>query len=238
MPTMSRGTSFKAGFLYGAADAPRRRRRRAAGGRHDGPKPGGGSRSRPRGRRLGLPDQPSRARAGPRNGNGPVTDGDPPESIRRVAARPAVLVRKGGLEPPRVAPLAPKTSASTDSATFASADECAVCRPGAMPGNRCQGIAITPPGTPLHSPGNGGRGGAGIGRRRQRATVDSAASGWRRRNASDSRVLAGKITGVWLRPPFPRRPLRSGPTPGTRRSSARPPSLPGRRGSSAGSGAY
>ena len=182
MPTMSRGTSFKAGVLYGSADAPRRRRRRAAGGRHDGPQPGDGSRSRPRGRRLGLPDRPSRARAGPRNGNGPATDGDPPGSIRSVAARPAVLVRKGGLEPPRVAPLAPKTSASTDSATFASADECAVCRPGAMPGNRCQGIAITPPGTPLHSPGNGGRGGAGIGRRRQRATVDSAASGWRQRN--------------------------------------------------------
>ena len=55
--------------------------------RDDGPQPGVGSRCRPPGRRLGLPDRPSRSRAEPRNDGGPVTDGDSPGSNRTAASR-------------------------------------------------------------------------------------------------------------------------------------------------------
>src|SRR5258708_24900837 len=49
-------------------------------------------------------------------------DRAPPEiySLPLPAALPISLVRKGGLEPPRAAPPAPKAGASTNSATFAS----------------------------------------------------------------------------------------------------------------------
>ena len=55
MPTMSRGTSFKAGFLYGEMLRNRRCREMWPVARDDGPQPGVGSRCRPSGRRIGRP---------------------------------------------------------------------------------------------------------------------------------------------------------------------------------------
>src|SRR4051812_4940573 len=47
---------------------------------------------------------------------------------RRVPFQKSSMVRSRGLEPPRVAPLAPQASASTNSATTASEEECRTSR--------------------------------------------------------------------------------------------------------------
>ena len=235
MPTMSRGTSFKAGFLQGDGSRRRRCRECGRGPRHDGPRSGSGSRSRPGGWRPGLPKRQLRVRAEPRNDGGPVTDGGSPGPGRSTASRPApvhVPARRGWcergdsnphglphwhLKPARL-PI-PPLSRPPVNAQYAALEP-------------CLGIAVRV--------SRSCRGGHRFPRRR---TVDATVppSGAATSVPPSIRRLpgaSGRDTGVWLKPRLPRRPPRSGPTPGTPRSSVRPLSLPGPRGSSAGSGAY
>ena len=76
-------------------------------------------------------------------------------ATRRLPGRPpestgAEMVRKGGLEPPRLAALVPKTRASTNSATFAS------CPPLASRGMLVHRRAVLAA-SKRKTPGNAGR---------------------------------------------------------------------------------
>ena len=135
MPTMKRGASFKAGFLYGSALRRRRCRGRGCGRRprrRDGPASGGGSRrpaarvvARLAGSGIGNPaGGPIRATKAARERAGihRARTGPPFPPGAEAARGPASVRRnwceRGDSNPPRVAPLAPKTSASACSATF------------------------------------------------------------------------------------------------------------------------